>query len=201
MKPTVSPTAAKAYDCDAVVVGAGVVGLATARALLAAQPGLRVRVLEREERVAAHQSGIAEVEPAARGVAALHVPETGVVDFAAVAGALADDVLAAGGDVTCGHEVRALIYPVPDPRLPFLGVHLTRGLDGAVHVGPTALPVAARDAYRLARVVPADLAATLRWPGTWRMARRWWRTGATAALALGRLIAERAIERLTRAGA
>ena len=73
--------------------------------------------------------------------------------------------------------VRSLIYPVPDPSLPFLGVHLTRHIDGDVLVGPTALMVGARDAYRLARVRPRDLAATLAWPGTYRMARRWWRTG------------------------
>jgi (S)-2-hydroxyglutarate dehydrogenase len=62
--------------------------------------------------------------------------------------------------------VRSLIYPVPDPSLPFLGVHLSRHIDGHVSLGPTALlaPRAARD---------------LTWPGTWRMARRWWRTGAT----------------------
>ena len=73
--------------------------------------------------------------------------------------------------------VRSLIYPVPDPSLPFLGVHLTRHIDGDVLVGPTALMVGARDAYRLGRVRPRDLAATLAWPGTYRMARRWWRTG------------------------
>ena len=61
--------------------------------------------------------------------------------------------------------VRGLIYPVPDPSLPFLGVHLTRHIDGEVSLGPTAL---------LAPTRPRALAA---WPGTWRMARRWWRTG------------------------
>jgi L-2-hydroxyglutarate oxidase LhgO len=72
--------------------------------------------------------------------------------------------------------VRGLVYPVPDPDLPFLGVHLTRGVDGEVHAGPTALLVGARDAYDLHRVRRADLGATMRWPGTWRMARTWWRT-------------------------
>lgn len=72
--------------------------------------------------------------------------------------------------------VRGLVYPVPDPDLPFLGVHLTRGTDGEVHAGPTALLVGARDAYALGRVRRSDLGATLRWPGTWRMARTWWRT-------------------------
>jgi 2-hydroxyglutarate dehydrogenase len=75
--------------------------------------------------------------------------------------------------------VRSLIYPVPDPRLPFLGVHLTRHVDGEVLVGPTALLAGARDAYALRRVRPGDLAATLAWPGSWRMFRRWWRTGYT----------------------
>ncbi|HEU4976576.1 MAG TPA: L-2-hydroxyglutarate oxidase [Baekduia sp.] len=75
------------------------------------------------------------------------------------------------------HLVRGLIYPVPDPDLPFLGVHLTKRIDGEVLLGPTALLVAARDAYRLSTVRPRDLGETLRWPGTWRMMRHWWRTG------------------------
>jgi (S)-2-hydroxyglutarate dehydrogenase len=73
--------------------------------------------------------------------------------------------------------VRALIYPVPDPSLPFLGVHLTRHIDGDVLIGPTALIAGARDAYRLATVRRRDLLDTLEWPGTWRMLRRWWSTG------------------------
>jgi L-2-hydroxyglutarate oxidase len=201
-----------------------------------------------------------EIEPHARGVAALHSPETGVVDFAAVARAFGADVEAAGAIVTTGcevsavepagraaapsgpvderagraaappapgsghpgggslrvvhsrgelrtrfaifcagawadelavragadpdprivpfrgaylrlradraHFVRGLIYPVPDPSLPFLGVHLTRHVDGTVSLGPSAL------------LAPTRLARSLSWPGTWRMARRWWRTGA-----------------------
>lgn len=187
-------------------------------------------------------AGIEAVEPHARGVAGLHSPATGVVDFAAVARAYAEDALDAGaaiatgcavagvtvgrrrlrlahsrGVTEAGHAifcagawsdrlavaagadpdprivpfrgaylrlvprraglVRALIYPVPDPALPFLGVHLTRGLDGDVLVGPTALPAAARDAYHLRRVRPGDLRDTLAWPGTWRMLARWWRSG------------------------
>src|SRR5207302_2359636 len=73
--------------------------------------------------------------------------------------------------------VRSLIYPVPDPSLPFLGVHLSRRIDGEVLIGPTALLVGARDAYKLTMLRPADALQTLTWPGTWRMARRWWRTG------------------------
>jgi L-2-hydroxyglutarate oxidase len=75
--------------------------------------------------------------------------------------------------------VRSLIYPVPDPSLPFLGVHLTRHIDGEVLIGPTALMAGARDAYRLTTVRRRDLVDTLAWPGTWRMLGRWWRTGAS----------------------
>lgn len=73
--------------------------------------------------------------------------------------------------------VRSLIYPVPDPSLPFLGVHLTKHIDGDVLIGPTALMVGARDAYSLATVRRRDLLDTLAWPGTWRMLASWWRTG------------------------
>jgi L-2-hydroxyglutarate oxidase len=75
--------------------------------------------------------------------------------------------------------VRSLIYPVPDPSLPFLGVHLTRHIDGDVLIGPTALMAGARDAYRLATVRRKDLLETLGWPGTWRMLMKWWSTGVT----------------------
>ena len=187
--------------------------------------------------------GIREVEPAATGLAALHSPQTGIVDFAAVAAAYARDLERHGGEVRTGvgvkavldrpdgvelvlregsglafghavtcagawsdvlarasgarsdlrivpfrgaylrlkpdrtHLVRGQIYPVPDPDLPFLGVHLSRTIHGEVLLGPTALLAGARDAYRLARVRRADLGATLRWPGTARLVRRWWRTG------------------------
>jgi (S)-2-hydroxyglutarate dehydrogenase len=174
--------------------------------------------------------GLREIEPHARGVAALHSPATGVVDFAAVARALAGDLEALGGAVKTGwevtgmesrgrgvrllresgalqarfavfcagawadelalkagadpdprivpfrgaylrlrpdrsHLVRGLIYPVPDPRLPFLGVHLSRHVSGDVSLGPSAL------------ISRLRLARSLAWPGTWRMAARWWRTG------------------------
>jgi L-2-hydroxyglutarate oxidase len=75
--------------------------------------------------------------------------------------------------------VRTLIYPVPDPSLPFLGVHLTKHIDGEVLIGPTALLAGARDAYRLGTIRATDLRETLAWPGTWRMLARWWRTGVT----------------------
>ncbi len=187
---------------------------------------------------------IQEIEPHARGVAALHSPNTGIVDFAAVARAFAMDLQAAGGTVACNcridatcaapralrleHSqgvtvarhavfcggawadrlarsagatpdprivpfrgaylrllparrslVRALIYPVPDPSLPFLGVHLTRRLDGEVLIGPTAFVAGARDAYELSTVHGRDLFDTLAWPGTWRMLARHWRSAAT----------------------
>jgi len=183
-----------------------------------------------------------ELEPHATGVAALHSPDTGIVDFPGVARALADELRVAGVEVATGCGVtgaraaggrlqlthslgetrarfavfcaggwsdrlavkagagpdprivpfrgaylklkperrelcRSLIYPLPDPDLPFLGVHLTKHISGEVLVGPTALLSPSRDAYSLATVRPRDVVSTLAWPGTWRMARRWWRTG------------------------
>jgi (S)-2-hydroxyglutarate dehydrogenase len=311
-------------DSKIVVLGAGILGLATARELLAREPDRPVVVLEREPEVGFHQTGhnsgvihggiyyvpgslkarlcvrgaremyefcerhgiearrcgkvivatreeelpgleelerrgkanevpelrrvgpdeLREIEPHARGVAALHSPATGVVDFKQVARALADDVRAAGGEIRLGYEVsavdtrnggvrlrsraagdeieagqavfcagpwsdrlaleagaeadpaivpfrgayltlrperadlvRSLIYPVPDPTLPFLGVHLSRHVDDEVTIGPTALLAAARDPRR--RLSAEDLRSTLAWPGTRKMVRRWWRTGLT----------------------
>jgi L-2-hydroxyglutarate oxidase LhgO len=74
--------------------------------------------------------------------------------------------------------VRGMIYPVPDPGLPFLGVHLTRRLDGSVWVGPNAVPALARHGYRWRDVSPRDMIETLAWPGTWRLLRRHWRAAA-----------------------
>ncbi|MEU0059289.1 L-2-hydroxyglutarate oxidase [Streptomyces sp. NPDC006334] len=73
--------------------------------------------------------------------------------------------------------VRGLVYPVPDPAFPFLGVHLTRGIDGEVHVGPNAVPALAREGYDWGVVRPREAAATAAWPGVWRMGRRHWRYG------------------------
>jgi L-2-hydroxyglutarate oxidase len=307
---------------DVAIVGAGILGLATARELLLRKPGSRVLVLEREPEIAAHQTGhnsgvihagiyyapgslkarlcssgrdelyaycdehaipyercgkvivavdrdelppldelerrgrengvpglrrlapseLAEIEPHVRAVAALHSPETGIVDFGAVARAMAAEVTSLGASihtsvdvsrfspskgttvlhtsaglipalraVACAgawsdrlatasgepddprivpfrgsylrlrpharHLVRTLIYPVPDPSLPFLGVHLTKTIHGDVWLGPTALLAPSRDAYSLRSFNRADAVATLSWPGTWRMARRFWRTG------------------------
>jgi 2-hydroxyglutarate dehydrogenase len=309
-------------DCDLAIVGAGIVGLATASELQQRDPGARIVVLEREERVGVHQTGsnsgvahagiyykpgslkaqlcvdgirrlydfcdehgvayercgkvivaldrselgrldelenrgrangvpglrridaeaIRELEPHATGIDGLHSPQTGIVDFAGVARALAAQVQERGGLVATGcavrsfergngrtrivhahgetrarrvivcagawsdrlavaagagsdprivpfrggylklrpdrrHLVRSLIYPVPDPDLPFLGVHLTKRVDGEILLGPTALVVGALDAYRLRTVRPRDLRATLAWPGSWKMMRRFWRTG------------------------
>jgi 2-hydroxyglutarate dehydrogenase len=308
---------------DTIIIGAGIVGLAVAREVLARRPGERVLVVEREALPAAHQSGhnsgvihagiyyapgslkarlsvdgaarmyayceqrgiaaqrigklivalhddelpalaelerraqangvpgvrrldadgLLDVEPNATGVAALHSPNTGIVDFGAVCAQLAGDVRAAGGELRVGWQVdrvdaaprsirlhaasgdeargtraifcaglwsdrlavlagadpdprivpfrgsylrlvperrdivRTLIYPVPDPNLPFLGVHFTRRIDGDVLLGPTALLVGARDGYRLSTLRAQDIRDTLAWPGTWRMMGRWWRTG------------------------
>ena len=75
-------------------------------------------------------------------------------------------------------RVRGLVYPVPDPRYPFLGIHLTRTVDDEVLVGPNAVPALARDGYRWRDVDLRELRAVLSWPGTRRLAARHWRTGA-----------------------
>jgi L-2-hydroxyglutarate oxidase len=185
--------------------------------------------------------GIREHEPQVRGLAGLHVAETGIVDFKAVTLAYAEDVQAAGGELrlstpagairregdhfhitTPAGEVRArylincgglqadriarragvtptarivpfrgeyavlrpekrslvknLIYPVPDPRFPFLGVHFTRGVDGEVEAGPNAVLALARHGYRWRDVSIPDLLELAAFGGFWRMAARYWRT-------------------------
>jgi L-2-hydroxyglutarate oxidase LhgO len=75
------------------------------------------------------------------------------------------------------HLVKGLIYPVPDPAYPFLGVHFTRRIDGGVDLGPNAILALAREGYRWRDVSLRDLAATLGWPGFRQLARRHWRTG------------------------
>ncbi len=74
-------------------------------------------------------------------------------------------------------RVRGLIYPVPDPAFPFLGVHLTRAVDGAVEAGPNAVLSLHRHGYRPPALSLADAASILAWPGSWRLAARHWRTG------------------------
>ena len=308
---------------DVVVVGAGIIGLGTARELLLRHPRLRLCVLEKEagparhqtghnsgvihsgvyyapgslkarlavagaaamygycaeKRIAAercgkvivavrdeelprlealHQRGLAngvegvelidsqalrEIEPCCTGVRALWVPGTGIVDYGQVAAAYAEDVRAAGGEVVLQHRVtgiaercgrvvvttrrgefearqllacaglhadsvarlsggapepavvpfrgdywllrrersglvRNLIYPVPDPAFPFLGVHFTRRIDdGSIWLGPNAVLAFAREGYGRATVRPRELAAAVAHGGFRRLARRYWRTG------------------------
>jgi L-2-hydroxyglutarate oxidase LhgO len=73
--------------------------------------------------------------------------------------------------------VNGLIYPVPDPALPFLGIHLTRTIDGRVLIGPNAVLALARDGYARGTVRRRDLGETLAWAGSWRLMRRHWRAG------------------------
>ena len=75
------------------------------------------------------------------------------------------------------HLVTGLIYPVPDPTLPFLGVHLTKMINGGVHAGPNAVLALAREGYSWGTIRPKDVADYLRWPGLWRLGRRFWKTG------------------------
>jgi L-2-hydroxyglutarate oxidase LhgO len=74
--------------------------------------------------------------------------------------------------------VRGMIYPVPDPRFPFLGVHFTRGVYDDVHVGPNAVPALAREGYSWLRISPRDTWESLRWPGAGALAKQHWRMGA-----------------------
>ncbi len=73
--------------------------------------------------------------------------------------------------------VNALIYPVPDPDFPFLGVHLTRMIDGSIHAGPNAVLALAREGYTWGDIDLGDLAEVLRNPGWWKLAKNYWRTG------------------------
>jgi L-2-hydroxyglutarate oxidase len=189
-------------------------------------------------------AGIAEIEPAVRGIRALHIPESGVIDYRLVAAAYADTVRRRGGQVRFGHGlrglartgggwladtdagpvraglviacaglqadriaaltgqgsgeyrivpfrgdyytfrpaaaglVRGLVYPVPDPAFPFLGVHFTRGIDGTLHAGPNAVPALAREGYGRLSVNGRDLLDSLRFPGLRKLARAYARTGA-----------------------
>jgi (S)-2-hydroxyglutarate dehydrogenase len=306
---------------DLVVVGGGIVGLATAWRLLEARPGLRLLVLEKEDRLAAHQTGrnsgvvhspntyapgslkarlcaegmrdaltfadeheipygicgelivateeaelprlaaiaerarangvalhelgpeeMREVEPEVRGMRALRVPGTGVIDWGRFALALGDAVRARGAEIRTWAEVtairrtpdglvlettgdavatrdlvtcaglhadrlaamtgdaggirivpfrgdyailrpearrfcRTLIYPVPDPRFPFLGVHLTRRIDGEVWAGPNAVLAFGREAYRRRDVDLRELGSVVAFAGFQRLALRYWRVG------------------------
>lgn len=307
---------------EVVVVGGGLVGLATAAEILHRRPGAKVVVLEKEERVAAHQSGrnsgvvhsgayyapgslkaqlcrrgrdlllaladthdipaercgkvvvavedgerpalheiarraeangvaarlvgraeLAELEPAVRGVEALRVEDAGIIDYVAVAGVLAELIVGRGGEVRTGttlvgaaespagvrletsagpleadavvtcaglhsdrvarlfgpdplpvriipfrgeyHRLtpqaatlcRNLIYPVPDPRFPFLGVHLTRQIDGGVVAGPNAVPALQREGYSWGAVSVREMASLAAHSGARALARQHWRMG------------------------
>src|SRR5664280_2308594 len=318
----VTQVEANGATCDVLVVGAGIVGLATARAFLRRRPGFRLIVVDKERTVSSHQTGhnsgvlhaglyyqpgslkarlcrtgkqameqfaeehglevrrcgklviaadrdelpalrdlhqravanrvpgleplgpagIADVEPHAVGAGALWSPSTGVIDYRAVAVAMAEDVRAAGGElllgtevtamvarsgritvhtgggtvvarhvVTCGglhadrlaamtgvapderivpfrgddytltesaaHLVKGLIYPDPDPRFPFLGIHLTRTVDGRVLAGPNAVLALHREGYRRRDVRREAVRSVVTSPGFHPLARRYWRTG------------------------
>ena len=183
-----------------------------------------------------------ELEPHAAGLAALKVPETGIVDFTQVAEAFAAVVAEEGGvlrtsteveDVSetedeveistnrgtfrarslvncaglhsdrvallCGveagvkivpfrgeyyelkpekrHLVKNIVYPLPDPSFPFLNVHLTRTVEGGVEAGPNAVLGLAREGYRKTDINIKDSFEALTYPGLWRLARTYWRTG------------------------
>lgn len=185
---------------------------------------------------------IQEIEPHARGLAGLFVPHTGIVDYAAVTRAFANEVRRLGGEIVTGarvtglskfsaevvvhssngsypacfvvfcaglhsdrlarlagldpgvrivpfrgeyyeviperrHLVRSLIYPVPDPAFPFLGVHFTRRVNGTVEAGPNAVLALKREGYRRTSVSLLDTWTTLSYPGFWRLAGRYARTG------------------------
>lgn len=340
-----------------IVVGAGIVGLATAHALLRARPDLKVTVLDKEDGVAKHQTshnsgvvhsgiyyrpgslraelcvrgvgmlrafceehgikydqvgkvvvatdqselprlqtlyerGVAngvpelsmieperlrEIEPHSAGIKAIHSPRTAIVDFPGVAAKLAELIKEAGGEVRTGvavegiqgtgsgvtvstssgpleasfavtcagvqadrvarqaganvddvrivpfrgeyylvnedkhHLVKGLIYPVPDPSLPFLGVHLTRTVHGEVDAGPNAVFAFSRDGYGTFDVRLGDVADAVAFPGLWAMASKFWRIGAyefyrsfsKAAFvqALQRLVPELTINDVKRGGA
>ena len=307
---------------DVIVIGAGIVGLATARELTRRYPGLRLAVLEKDAALAAEQTGhnsgvihagiyykpgslkatlcragrealfaycaehsipvercgklivaidaselprlddlearsrenqvpglervgperLREIEPHAAGIAALWSPTTAICDFRAVARAYAADVRAAGGRIALNTPVtgiretadgirvrtprgtlttralvacaglqsdqvaglagaprdfqivpfrgdyyalrperrdlcRGLIYPVPDPALPFLGVHFTKRIDGEVWAGPNAVLAFAREGYRRTDVNPREIAGLLAFPGFWQMIPGYWRIG------------------------
>ncbi len=184
-----------------------------------------------------------ELEPHAAGIAAIHVPETGIVDYGQVAARLAQRIHERGGRIVTGaratairhaadeivvettagefagrhvvnctglysdhvarlsgaeppvqivpfrgeyytlrptahHLVRGLIYPVPEPRFPFLGVHFTRRTSGEMECGPNAVLAFAREGYTKTTINPRELAETLTYGGFWKLAAQHWRAGA-----------------------
>lgn len=327
---------------DVAIVGGGIVGLATALALLTEQHVESVIVLDAEERVAAHQTGhnsgvihaglyyrpgslksrlctegrirlyqfcaeqnipyencgklvvaltpeevarldmlfergwanglqvqrltadeLKAYEPHVAGLAGLWAPETGIVDYTQVAEAYAHQVQMAGGRIRTSRRVRAvrrtperivletemeqiecrnliacaglqadrfarlcgvdpgvrivpfrgeyftirperrdlvrgLVYPVPDPQFPFLGVHYTRRVDGSIEAGPNAVLALKREGYGKLSFRPADVWSTLSYGGFWRLAARYWRTGSAEVYrSFSRYAFWRALQRLT----
>ena len=73
--------------------------------------------------------------------------------------------------------MNGLIYPVPDPAFPFLGVHLTRMVKGGVHAGPNAVFALAREGYTWLQINPRDTWESARWPGLWKLGKKFWRNG------------------------
>jgi len=186
--------------------------------------------------------GIREIEPHCAGIRGLHVPQTGIINFRAVATKYAEKILYLGGEILCGHQVtdirrnvngvevvakekgfvgrqlvtcgglqsdrlakftnpdldlrtipfrgeyykltpsaqelvRHLIYPVPNPDFPFLGVHFTRMIDGGVECGPNAVLAFAREGYHKTDFSLLDTLETFAWPGFRKVAMKYWRTG------------------------
>src|SRR5439155_1249921 len=191
-----------------VVIGGGIVGLATAYRLVTDRPDAEVTVVEKEHTWGAHQtghnSGVIHAgvyyRPGSLKARLCKAGSASMVEFctehgipARVCGKL---IVATGPDelprLRALHEraranelperlhlVRGLIYPVPDPQFPFLGVHLTRMIDGSVHAGPNAVLALAREGYRWARIRPRDVFDVATYPGLWRLGRRHYRYGWT----------------------
>lgn len=197
--------------------------------------GVRCEMIDR--------SRLTELEPHVAGLRALHVPETGIVDYPMVCQRLAERIKEAGGEIKLGtaaarfrrdgantivetlsgdfaakqvvncaglysdhvaaltgeeppakiipfrgeyfelkpeaeHLVRNLIYPVPDPAFPFLGVHFTRMINGGVECGPNAVLAFAREGYFKSTIDVSELAESLTYPGFLRLAAKYWRMGA-----------------------
>ena len=188
------------------------------------------------------ESRLKEIEPHARGIQALHSPNTGIIDFKEVSRSYAKDLLENGGDIifdakvqdirvnggsiqletdqggfqskyliNCAglhadvivrkmglpsniriipfrgeyftlkpekhHLVKSLIYPVPNPSFPFLGVHFTRMIGGGVEAGPNAVLAFAKEGYKMFNINPKELLQTLSYSGFWVMTWKYWRTG------------------------
>lgn len=196
--------------------------------------GVECRMIEQAE--------LNELEPHCAGIEAIHVPETGIVDYVGMGATLGELIKAAGGDVFTSNEVtgikedsegvevttiagvyrasnvincaglhsdrvtamsgrtpsvkivpfrgeyyelkqsaqhlcKNLIYPVPDPAFPFLGVHFTRMVNGGIECGPNAVLAFAREGYTKTTVNWRDLAETLSYPAFWKVSLKYWRTG------------------------